>query len=184
MKAMNNSFGNQLWISFRDSLCKVWSFICTLSAKVIGILLVILVVVIAILLVSLGFKELQIGGILSKLLGKKDSVLKVLDIVNSVDPDRIDPKGNIIPIGKPDSSGNTQAVVVPIQEPGLFSDPKKVVITPPGEDKPVEIILPDGVTSKDVDQVIIVKPNVIVVSVHDNSGISSSDIDRLLSKYK
>ena len=104
-------------------------------------------------------------------------------MANSVDPDRIDKNGKLIQPGTPDSQGQTQAVVVPIQEPGLFSDPNKVVFTEPGKDKPTEVVLPDGVTNKDVDQVIVVRPDVLVVTVKDNSGIPASKVEDLLAKY-
>lgn len=158
------------------------------GVKILGPLLAVLLIVVAVILVSMGFKELQIGGLLGKLFGKKEpegggGKGKVIDVANSVDPDRVGPDGKLIQPGQPDSTGQTQAVVVPIKEPGLFSDPKKVVFTEPGKDKPTEVILPDGVTNKDVDQVVVVKPDVVVVTVKDNSGISAKTVDDLLSKY-
>ena len=160
----------------------------TLRALVIlglcGPLGALLLVLVAFLLVAMGFKELQIGGLLGKLLGKKDPDSDTtIDVANSVDPDRIGPDGKLIQPGTPDSKGDTQAVVVPIQDPGLFSNPDTIKFTPPGEDKPIEVVLPDGVKNKDVHQVIVVKPNVVVVTVKDNSGIPAAKVDDLLKKF-
>jgi hypothetical protein len=78
----------------------------------------------------------------------------------------------------------TQAVVVPIKNPGMFSNPDTVVFTPPGETKPVEVQLPDGVKAKDVDTVVVVKPEKFVVTVKDKSGIPAKKVDDLLNKYR
>jgi len=139
----------------------------------------------AIILVALGVKNIQIGGLLDKLFGKEDlnpKGKKAIDIANLIPEGRVDKEGKLIPLGKPDSKGTTQAVVIPIETPGLFDDPSKVKIKPPGE-KTQEVILPDGVKSKDVNQVIIVQPNVYAVTIKDSSGIKALDVDALLSKY-
>jgi len=171
------SWGSRAW----ESIKSAFSWVTT---KAIGPLLVVVVVIVAVVLVAMGFKELQIGGLLGKLLGKKDpDDGKTIHIANTVDPDRVGPDGKLIQPGTPDSKGMTQAVVVPIEEPGLFSDPQKVVFTEPGKDKPTEVILPDGVTNKDVEQVVVVRPDVMVVTVKDNSGIPAKKVDELLKKY-
>lgn len=142
-----------------------------------------LIVVGAILLVALGFKELQIGGLLGKLLGKPEPGKRVIDIANTIPKDRVDKDGNLIPIGKPDSKGDTQVQVVPIDPPGLFSNPDTVTFTPPGADKPIEVKLPDGVRSRDVDQVIVVRPDEFVVTVKDATSLTPQRIDDLLARY-
>jgi hypothetical protein len=182
---MAESFGSRVWTSFLATLRRIWDFIKVLSPKVLGPFLVLIVVLVGVLLVSLGCKELQIGGLIGKLLGKKDPSdgSKTIDVANSIDPQRVDSEGKLIPIGEADSIGDTQAVVVPIKDPGLFSDPKKVVFTEPGNDKPTQVTLPDGVTNSDVDQVIVVRPSVVVVTVKDSSGIKASTVDDLLKKY-
>lgn len=153
--------------------------------NVVGPVLVLVVVLIGILLLAMGFKELQIGGLIGKLLGKKDKSDpdEVIELANSVDKDRVAEDGRVIQPGEADSKGITQAVVVPIKNPGLFSDPKTVTFTPPGEKKPKKVVLPDGVTNKDVEQVVIVKPKVVAVAVRDRTGISAKRIDELLAKY-
>lgn len=140
-------------------------------------------VILAVLLVAMGAKELKIGGLLAKLFGKKDPEHKALDVANSVAPSRVDKDGKLIPPGTTDSKGMTQAVVVPIKEPGLFSNPDTVTFTPPGTDTPKEIALPDGVKAKDVDKVVVVQPGKFVVTVKDNSGVTASHVDDLIAKY-
>jgi hypothetical protein len=162
----------------------VWAWLKRFGRWVYAPLVAIIIVVVVFILVALGDKNLQIGGLLGKLFGKGDPKgKKAIDVANSVPEDRVDDNGVIIKPGEPDSTGQTQAVVVPIEEPGLFDDPGKIKITPPGEDTPTEVVLPDGVKAKDVDKVIIVKPNVYAVTVKDNSGVNAKDVDDLLSKY-
>lgn len=173
------SFGSRAWAWIKTAAKWVGS-------NMLGPVIALVLIAVAIMLVSMGFKELQIGGLLGRLLGKKEDEgdgKKTIELANSVDKDRIGPDGKLIPIGTPDSKGMTQVTVVPIKEPGLFSDPAKVVFTPPNETKPIEVVLPEGVTNKDVEQVIVVKPNVVVVTVKDSSGISAEKVDDLLSKY-
>lgn len=135
-----------------------------------------------ILLVVIGFKNIQVGGLLSKLLGKKKGK-SVVDIINQPPPDRVDEDGRIIPPGTPDSNGMTQAIVVPLEEPGIFDDQTQVKIIPPGTHKPVVVDLPDGVEAGDVDKIIVVKPDVVAISVKNDSPVSASDVDDLLKKY-
>lgn len=170
------SFWTTVWAHL-----KAWGTWCAHKLLAPGIAL--LVVVVAIILVSMGVKGLQIGGLLGKLFGKKPSGTAI-DVANTVDPDRVDKDGRLIPPGTPDSQGATQAVIVPIEDGGgLFSDPTTIRFTPPGEEKSREIKLPDGVTASDVDKVVIVQPDKFVVTVKDSSGISAGQIDDLLSKY-
>jgi hypothetical protein len=142
-----------------------------------------LVVVVAVALVALGLKNVQVGGILGLLFGKKKPEHDAIDVANSIPPDRVDANGKLIQPGQPDSKGMTQAVVVPIQSPGIFSNPDTVVFTPPGHDKPIEVKLPDGVKANDVHQVVVVAPQKFVVTVKDTSGIQASHVDDLLKKY-
>lgn len=144
-----------------------------------------LLVIGAIILIVLGVKDIQIGGLLNKLFGKETKDprgKKAIDVANTIPDSRIDKDGKLIPIGEPDSKGQTQAVVVPIQEPGLFDDPGKIKVTPPGGET-IEVELPDGVKAKDVDKVIITQPGDFVVTVKDSSKVTAKDVDDLLSKY-
>jgi hypothetical protein len=141
-----------------------------------------LIIVGAVILVAMGAKNLQVGGLLSKLLGKADPE-KVIDVANSVPSERVDPNGKIIAPGTPDSKGDVQAVVVPIEPSGVLSNPNTVKFIPPGETTPKEVQLPDGVKANDVDKVIIVQPGKFVVTVKDSSGIDAQHIDALLAKY-
>jgi hypothetical protein len=182
------SFGSSFLANFKGFFAGLWAFIKRVSPKLLGPLAALVVIAVTILLVSMGFKELQIGGLLGKLLGKKGGVDPgkgpTVEAANTIDPKRVDTDGKLIPQGTPDAKGDTQAVVVPIQPPGIFSDPNQVVFTAPGDIKPTVIDLPEGVTSKQVDQVIFVKPEVYAVTVKDNSGIPTQTIDNLLSKYR
>ena len=160
---------------------KAWGRWAAIHFAAPGVALV--VVIVAVILVAMGFKELQIGGILAKLFGKKPDGAAI-DIANSIPDHRVGPDGKVIPQGVPDQKGDTQAVVVPIEGTGgLFSDPNTVTITPPGQTTPTVIQLPQGVTAKDVDKVVVVQPNQFVVTVKDSSGISAQQIDDVLKKY-
>lgn len=175
---------SETWIdSLRQGALVAWDWTKRAARWAAASLPVVLVVVGAIILLMLGAKNVQIGGVLGKLLGKKTEGKKTVDVANTVPPERVDEKGNLIPPGVPDSQGTTQAKVVAIEPPGLFDDPSQVKIIPPGETKPVVVDLPDGVKHSDVDKVIVVKPEVLVVTVKDKSGVPASSVDDLLKKY-
>jgi len=168
------------WQVVRDKTLAIFKWL----AKVLvapGIAVVI--VVGALLLIAFGIKNLQIGGLLGKLFGKKSPEKKALEAANTVPKGRVDANGKIIPQGTPDSKGMIQAVVVPIENPGLFSNPGTVKFTPPGQEKPIEIQLPDGIKAKDVEKIIIMQPEKFVVTVKDSSGIKADTIENLLKKY-
>ena len=141
------------------------------------------VVVVGILLAMVGVKNVQVGGLLGKLLGKSKPKDKAIDVANSVAEDRVDKDGKLIPKGVADSKGITQATVVAIDEPGVFSNPDVVKFKPPGEEKAVEVELPDGVKNKDVEKVVVVAPKVYAVTVRDSSGVKAQDVDDLLAKW-
>lgn len=182
------TFGTRFQRSFKDFFSGLWTFVKKVSPKILGPLAALVVIVVAIVLVSMGFKELQIGGLLGKLLGKKGGVDPgkgpTVETANTIDPKRVDADGKLIPQGVSDSKGDTQAVVVPIQPPGLFSDPSQVVFVAPGDTKSTVIDLPDGITNKQVDQVILVQPNVVAVTVKDTSTVSKQTVDDLLKRYR
>lgn len=163
------------------STLKSWGKWSAIHLAAPGVALVI--VVVAIVLVSMGFKELQIGGLLARLFGKKADA-EANGVANTIPPGRVDPAGKVIPQGVPDQHGDTQAVVVPIQGTGgLFSNPDTVTITPPGTTTPIVIQLPQGVKAKDVDKVVVVQSGKFVVTVKDTSGINAQEIDDVLKKY-
>jgi hypothetical protein len=170
------SFWSEVWARMKA----VWRW---LAVKLAAPGVALIIILVAILLVAMGCKELQIGGLLSRLFGKKTPGERAIDVANTPPADRVDPKGNLIPPGVPDSKGQTQAVVVPIKEPGLFSNPDTVTFVPPGETEPIEVQLPDGVKNKDVEKVVVVQPGKFVVTVSDKSNIPASTVDSLLKKY-
>ena len=176
LKALVDTTPKEPWYS------KAWKWV---KKYVLAPLPILIIVLVAIVLIVLGVKDIQIGGLIGKLLGRDDGPggKKAVDKANTVPADRVDKDGNIIPIGKPDSKGMTQAKVVTIKKPGLFDDPDKVTIDDPDKGEPVVVKLPDGVKAKDVDKVVIVKPEVYAVTVKDNSKVSAEEVDDLLAKY-
>lgn len=162
---------------------KFWESLKSMGHKLFGHLLAVIVVVASFVLVMLGVKNLQIGGILGSLLGKKPQG-KALDAANSIPMGRIGEDGKLIPLGQADSKGITQVPVVPIKNPGLFSNPDTVQFQDPATAKLVEVALPDGVKAKDVEHVVVVQPGVFTVTVKDTSLVSAEQIDTLLQKYK
>ena len=173
------SFGSIAWGYVKRAAKAVWWF---LKRYILGPLPALLLVAGAILLVVLGAKNVQIGGLLAKLLGRKDGK-KAIDVANTVPEDRVRKDGTVIKPGEPDEKGMTQAKVVAIEKPGLFSNPDTVKIKPEGEKKAITVDLPTGVKAKDVDKVVVVKPEVYAVTVKDNSNVSTKEIDDLLAKY-
>lgn len=167
------------WESFKSTMAKLWG---ALVKWILGPGAALIVVAVVLVLVFFGVRNLQVGGLLSKLLGKKDGK-KVVDIINNPPPERVDSEGKIIPPGTPDSKGSTQAVVVPLEKPGIFDDPTQVKVIPPGATKPMKIDLPDGVEASDVDKVVIVQPEVVAVTVKSDSTVSATDVEDLLAKY-
>jgi hypothetical protein len=164
-----------------SKLTKVWAF---LRKYLLGPIPALLLVVGACVLVALGVKNVQIGGLLGKLLGKAPSPHKAIETANSVPAGRVHADGTLIPIGEADAKGITQAQVLPIEKPGLLSDPRTIKVTPPGAAKPIEIQVPDGVKAKDVEHVVVVTPQVLAVTVKSSSSIKAQDVDDLIAKYK
>lgn len=153
---------------------KVWQFTLKYPFAVLGTVLLVAFAVLA-----LFFRQkIQIGGLLGLLWGKKepDPNIRVLP-----PPDRVDKDGKPIPAGESDDKGWTQAPInMPIAEPGMFSDPKFIVIDHPkkGETK---IPLPEGVKNADVKQVVEVAPNVYQVRNNDK-GVDAGKLLEDLEK--
>lgn len=147
---------------------------------------ILIVLIFAVVLIALGVKNVQVGGIIGKILGKKDPLdgKKAVEIANTIPESRVDKEGNLLPAGTPDSQGITQAKVVAIKKPGIFDDPTQVKITDPETKKDVIVKVPDGVKAKDVDKVVIVTPEVTAVTVKTTSKVSAKEVDDLLNKYK
>jgi len=122
----------------------------------------VLIVAFALAVAVFGWK-IQLGGLLGKLWGKKDSPD---DPVLRPPPGRVDQSGKPIEPGQPDPGGFVQPVAVIIKDPGMFSDPGKVTVVTP-EGKEVDVKLPTGVKAADVKQVVMVAPNVYQVANND-----------------
>jgi hypothetical protein len=159
---------------------KAWAFT---RKYLLAPLPLLLLIVGAAVLITLGAKNVQIGGLIGKLLGRKNSGTKAIDVANSIPKDRVDSNGAPIPIGSPDSKGITQAKVVPLEKPGLFEDPKKVHIKDPETGKATAVDVPDGIKAKDIDTVVIVTPKITEVTVKSDSKVSAKNVDDLLKKY-
>lgn len=164
-----------------SKLAKLWAFV---RKYLLGPIPALLLVLGACVLVALGVKNVQIGGLLGKLLGKGPSPHKATETANSVPAGRVRADGALIPIGEADSKGITQAQILPIEKPGLLSDPRVIKVTPPGAAKPIEVEVPDGVRAADVEHLVVVTPQVLAVTVKSSSPIKARDVDDLLAKYK
>lgn len=139
------------------------------------------VVVVGAVLLAVFGQKVQIGGVLGWLWGRTHP----RDLPNAPavipPPGRIDDKGDPIPPGTPDDGGWTQApVVLPIKDPGILSDPTTVTVTHP-DGKDVTIPLPKGVKNTDVQQVIMVAPNVYQIANKD-TGVDAGQILEDLNK--
>src|SRR5690606_28813760 len=107
-----------------------WARLGQLARKyILAPLPALILVAVAIVLVMLGVRNVKIGGLLGKLLGKEPPK-KAIERANSIPADRVRPDGSLIPQGKPDSKGISQAIVVPIEKPGIFENPTTVRIVP------------------------------------------------------
>lgn len=164
-----------------DWTVKLWAFV---RKYILAPIPVLIIAVGAFILAMMGVKNLQVGGLIGKLLGRKAPEQKAIEVANSIPPGRLREDGSLITLDEPDSKGIAQAHVVAIKEPGLFDDPQVVKITPPGQTKPISIQVPDGVRAQDIQQVVIVKPQLMAVTVKSTSTVKADDVDALLAKYK
>lgn len=154
---------------------RIWTFTLKYPFAVIG---TVLLVALAVFLAVFGHK-MQIGGLLGLLWGKKDETDPNVRVLPP--PDRVDKDGKPIPAGESDDGGWTQAPInMPIAEPGIFSDPKVIVIDHP-EKGEMKIPLPEGVKSEDVKQVVEVSPNVYQVRNNDK-GVDAGKLLEDLEK--
>lgn len=122
--------------------------------------------------------KVQIGGILGSLWGKvHPSKFPDAPIVTPP-PNRVDDSGKVIEPGQSDDAGYAQApVVLPIKEPGLFSDPTVISVTRP--DGTIAVIpLPSGVKNTDVQELIQVGPNTYQIKNKD----TGTDTGKLLGE--
>ncbi len=124
-------------------------------------------------------QKVQLGGILAKLWGKTDP-RDLPDAPTVIPPkERVDDQGKTIEPGQSDDLGYVQVpVVLPIKEPGLFSDPDSVVVVTP-EGKDISIPLPTGVKNKDVKEVILVSPNVYEIANNDRGVDAGTLLEEL-----
>jgi len=130
---------------------------------------------------ALSGKNIQIGGILGTLWGKTHPRDLPNAPVVTPPPARVDDKGQIIPPGQSDDKGFVQApIVLPIKSPGLLSDPTTITVVHP-DGKEVTIPLPTGVKNSDVQQIVLVSPNVYQIKNND-SGVDAGSLLEDLNK--
>lgn len=128
------------------------------------------------IVMALAGHDVQIGGLLEKLFGKKKTNpnIRVLP-----PPNRVDSSGDPILPGESDDKGYVQAPVsTKIVEPGVFSNSDEIVVIHP-EKGEVVIPLPIGVKNKDVAEVVEVEPNVYQIKNNDN-GVDTSELRDIL----
>jgi hypothetical protein len=164
---------------------KFWTYLKSLGRRLFQLAIryplataaTVFVVIGAVLLMIFGKREIQIGGILGKLWGKKPIESRVIP-----PEERTNPDGTPILPGQSDKEGFVQALpTTTIKKPGLFSDPKIVIIESGG--KEVKIPLPTGVKNKDVAEVTIIKPDVVEVKSLDK-GVSTTQLVELKNLLK
>ena len=97
---------------------------------------------------------------------------------NTVPPNRTTQEGNPIPIGVPDSNGQTQVSVAPLPSQGGVPA-GTIRVTTQGK-SPVEVVLPTGVTTSVVFKVEVITPVLGPSTVLDKSDISAMKVDALL----
>lgn len=132
--------------------------------------------VVGAVIMAIGGHDIQIGGLLEKLFGKKkaDPDIRVLP-----PPGRVDSSGNAIPVGKSDEKGYVQPPIgTTIKDPGIFSNPDTITVVHPDKGE-VTLPLPTGVKNKDVSEVIEVQPGVYQIKNND-SGVDTSELKDML----
>lgn len=163
---------------------KIWQYIKAVASSLwkwllrypIAIPLTVLLVIAAVAAIVVG-QDLQIGGILDKLWGRKPKG----DKRTVIPEDRVDEDGKPIQPGESDDKGFVQAPVkTDIKKPGILSNPDEIIIEDPDEGE-VVIPLPEGVKNKDVKEVIRIKPKVYEVKNNDG-GTSVHELADLISE--
>lgn len=140
--------------------------------------LTLLLVIGAIILAGFGH-QVQLGGILGKLWGKKDDGGDKPIVTPPLN--RVDGNGQPIEPGQSDDKGWVQApTVLPIKPPSILSDPNAVVVVNP-DGRETKIPLPKGVQNTDVKEVVLVSPNVYQVANHDK-GVDAKKLLEDLEK--
>jgi hypothetical protein len=130
----------------------------------------------AVVMALAGYDDVQIGGLLEKLFGKKKTNP---DIRVVPPPERVDSDGNSIPLGESDEKGYVQAPInTKIVPPGVFSNPDTIVVVHPNKGE-VTIPLPVGVKNKDVSEVVEIQPNVYEIRNNDR-GVNTSELEEFL----
>lgn len=110
-------------------------------------------------------KKIQIGGILGLIWGKENPATPDVKLLPPTK--RVDETGKPIVPGTSDSKGYVQVQnQIPIEPPGILSDPNKIVVQHPERGKEV-LELPTGVKNEDVKTVIEISPKVYQIANND-----------------
>lgn len=135
-----------------------------------------ILLIIGAIAMALAGHDVQIGGLLEKLFGKKKTDPNIRVIPPS---GRIDVNGDLVPLGESDKKGYVQAPInTKIVAPGVFSNPDTIVVVHPNKGE-ITIPLPVGVKNKDVSEVIEVQPNVYEIKNNDK-GVDTSELEEIL----
>jgi hypothetical protein len=119
--------------------------------------------------------DVQIGGLLDKLFGKKPSPgVRVIP-----PPGRVNDKGDPIQPGQSDDRGYIQSPVsTEIKKPGIFSNPDTITVIKPDKTE-VILPLPTGIKNTDISEVIEVTPDVYQLKNND-SGVNIDKVKDIL----
>ena len=167
-------------------MSKIWEYLKALGNRLFQITIryplaaaaTVLIVVGAVLITVFG-KNIQIGGLLGKIWGKKPNVDPNIRVLPPTE--RVDGKGDVIPPGQPDDKGYVQTPAsIEIKEPGLFSDDSTITIIHP-ENGEIVLPLPTGVKNKDVESVIEIQPSVFQIKNNDK-GVDANEVLDILGK--
>jgi len=173
-----------------DWLSHAWKKVKGASWWVITLIIVALVVLVS-CLIPIILKKFNVGGLIGRLLGTKSATSSdVIEVANSVPESRLDPAGEPIPQGVPDSKGYTQWKVYPVEvSKNPFRDKSVLTVaaTAPASATAADgavvlpaapvlkkLVLPVGVIDSDVSKVVEVRPSIYVIEVKDMSGVSAA----------
>jgi hypothetical protein len=168
-------------------MSKIWEYVKAVAKRLFQLAVqyplataaTVLLVVLAIMMAAFG-KTFQIGGLLSKLWGKKPSIPD--NIVVIPPPGRVDSSGNPIPVGQSDAIGQVQiSQKTDIKDPGIFSNPDTITIIN-AKNEEVIIPLPTGVKNSDVKAVTQIEENIYQIHNNDKSSVDATKLLNDLGK--
>jgi hypothetical protein len=167
-----------IWKYIKSAARSIWKY-TKLVAKIIGQWMLqyplaaaaaVFLIILA-LFAALSGNQLQMGGLIGKLFGKK----KQPNTREIVPEDRVNEDGKPITPGESDDKGFVQAPTnLEVVEPTIFSDPDTIIVKHPEKGK-IKIDLPKGVKNKDVKEVVLIKPDIVEIKNNDK-GVDTKKI--------